>query len=192
MLIDRPFRPYICILGKPIDIPSACPLDVSNHELKPFKIQCRDSVKAHVQEDQCPFEESVCSVCFLILVVERSHDTQEPLTSGDFVNLVLYEKVDERNQCPEEGAGQNFPVLKSFCVSLWTKCYAPQGPGQRSHQIRDHEDVMPAMVVRRRNVCPSTTRECTEDPYTCHKFWQYRIRSCREDIPEEDEGKARA
>ena len=38
MSIERPFRPYICIFGKPIDIPSACPLDVPNDELKPFEI----------------------------------------------------------------------------------------------------------------------------------------------------------
>ena len=102
MSIDRPFRPYICIFGKPIDIPSACPLDVSNHQLKPFKIECRDSVKPHVQEDQRPFEESVCGVCFSTLVVKLSHDTQELLTSGDFMDLMLNEKVDKRDQCSEK------------------------------------------------------------------------------------------
>ena len=102
MSIDRPFRPYICIFGKPIDIPSACPLDVSNHQLKPFEIECRNSVKPHVQEDQRPFEESVCGVCFSILAVERSRNTQGLLTSGDLMDLMLNEKVDKRNQCSEE------------------------------------------------------------------------------------------
>ena len=102
MSIDRPFRPYICIFGKPIDIPSACPFHVSYHQLKPFEIECRNSVKTHVQQYQRPFEESVCGVCFSNLVAEQSHDTQELLTSSDFMDLVLDEKVDKRNQCSEE------------------------------------------------------------------------------------------
>ena len=97
MSMDRPFRPYICIFGKPIDIPSACPLSVSNYQLKPFEIECRDSVKPHVQEDQSPFEESVCGVRFSLLAAGQSHDTRELLTSGDFMDLVLNEEVNKRN-----------------------------------------------------------------------------------------------
>ena len=120
MSIDRPFHPYICIFGKPIDIPSACPLDVSNHQLKPFEIECRHSVKAHIQEDERPFKESVCGVCFSVLVVERSHNFPGLLTSGNFMDFVLNEKVDKRNQCSEERASQNLPVSKSFWVGFWT------------------------------------------------------------------------
>ena len=54
--------PYICILGKPVDIPSARSLDVSDHNLEALEIECRDSIKSYIQEYKSPFEKGVGSV----------------------------------------------------------------------------------------------------------------------------------
>ena len=43
--------PYICIFGKPVDIPSARPLNVPNYKFEAFEIKCGDGVESDVQEN---------------------------------------------------------------------------------------------------------------------------------------------
>ena len=50
--------------GKPVDIPSANPTDISNHKLEILEIYGCDSIKSDIEEDQSPLEESVDSVGF--------------------------------------------------------------------------------------------------------------------------------
>lgn len=56
--------PYICIFGKPVDIPSARPMNISNHKLKIFKVERCDGVKADIEKDQSPLEKGIGGVGF--------------------------------------------------------------------------------------------------------------------------------
>lgn len=68
------------------------------------------------------------------------------LTSRDLVHLVLNEEIHERHQRSEEAASKQLPPPDGAWVR-WAKRQTPQRPGQRSDEVRDHEDVVPVMVV---------------------------------------------
>lgn len=42
-------KPYISSSREPVHVPFAGALDIADDELKAVKVQCRDSVKAHVE-----------------------------------------------------------------------------------------------------------------------------------------------
>jgi hypothetical protein len=49
---------------KPLNVPLANPLDVSDHNLKCAEIECRYSVKGHIEYDQGPLKEGVGGVSY--------------------------------------------------------------------------------------------------------------------------------
>ena len=114
-----------------------------------------------------------------------------PLTSCNPMHFMLYEEIDQGHQCTKEQVCQDFPILDCGRIRR-AEGKASKSPWQSSHEIRDHEYIMPTMVVRRCHVCPPTARDCPEEASSRNNFWQGRIRLRREDIPEEDEGKSRA
>jgi poly(3-hydroxybutyrate) depolymerase len=85
------------------------------------------------------------------------------------VNFVLDEEVDEWRQSRKERAREQLSVSKG-CGVARGQSQATQSPRQRRYQIRDHEDVVPIMVVGRGHICPSTTCQGPEDANAGDEF----------------------
>lgn len=98
------------------------------------------------------------------------------------MDLMLNEIVDQRNQCSEEQTGHNLAVLDSTAV-VGAERKTAESPWQSSDQVRDHEDIMPVMVVGRCNVSPTSTSQSTEDTHAGNELGQSRIGARREDVP---------
>lgn len=47
------------LLWKPINVPLACTLDVSDNQLESFKIESCYCIKRYVKQNQSPFKESI-------------------------------------------------------------------------------------------------------------------------------------
>ena len=69
------------------------------------------------------------------------------------MDLVLDKKVNQRDQCAKEATGKVFPVLDRFRIR-WAQGNAPGGPRNGKDEVRDHQYVMPVMVVGRGDVTP--------------------------------------
>ena len=102
---------------------------------------------------------------------------------------MLDEEVDQRNKCAKEGVSKTFAVLDRSRVRRAEHC-ASDCPGERSHQVADHKDIMPIVVIRACNVRPSTTSECSEDTHTSDKLRQRATGAVREAIEQEDQHEA--
>lgn len=110
-------------------------------------------------------------------------------TSRHTMHFVLNEEVEHRNQSRKESRTQPFPILDSIRIRR-AQQNATNGPGNCRDQIADHEDIVPVMVIRARNVCPSTTRQRPQDSDTCDKLGQTAALSVRDAVPQEDEHEA--
>ena len=106
------------------------------------------------------------------------------------MNLVLDEEVDQRYESRKERSSKDLPVLEGSGVAR-AQGETAESPGQSSDQIRDHEDVMPVMVVSRRDVCPSTAGQCSENANASDEFGKGGIGSAGQDVPKADERKSR-
>lgn len=106
------------------------------------------------------------------------------------MHLVLNEIVDQWHKSTKEQTGHDLAVLQGTTV-VRTESNATQGPRQRRHQVRDHEDVVPVMVIGRSHISPATTGEGPEDTHTGNQLWEVRVRPSRQDIPQEDQGETR-
>lgn len=113
------------------------------------------------------------------------------LTTRDSVHLVLDEEIHQRHKRAEESTSQVFPVPNGGRIRR-AKHQAANRPGQGSHQVADHENVMPIMVIRARNVRPSTTSECPEHAHAGNEFGQCAARPIGQAVKEEDQHKSRA
>jgi hypothetical protein len=80
------------------------------------------------------------------------------------VDLVLDKKVNEGNQSGEESASKYLSILDGFGIGR-AEGNATQCPRESCHEVRDHEDVVPVMIVGRCNVCPSSTGEGAKYSY---------------------------
>lgn len=79
------------------------------------------------------------------------------LTSCDAVNLVLDKEINQGNKSAKEGAAQIFPVFDSLCV--WRAEGETAGcPRNGEHQVGDHKDIVPVVIIGRGDVGPSSTR----------------------------------
>lgn len=108
------------------------------------------------------------------------------LTTRNLVHFVLNEIVNQRDQCSKEQAGHDFAVLDSPTV-VRAKGEAAQGPRQSGHQVRDHEDIVPIMIVGRGHVGPASTCQGSEDAHSSDQLGECRVGTRSEDVPEEDE-----
>ena len=77
-------------------------------------------------------------------------------TASNAIHFVLDEKVNKRNQRAKEQTRKDFPVPDSTGV-CWAEHDATHSPGKGCKNIQNHEDVMPVVVVRARDVGPSAT-----------------------------------
>lgn len=107
------------------------------------------------------------------------------LTSCHLVHLVLYEKVDERNECSEESSGEDLAVLDCFWVGR-TQHQAACCPGYCSHQVGNHEDVMPVMVVSRSDIGPTSACQRSKDAHAGDEFGECRVGTGCEEVPKSD------
>lgn len=105
------------------------------------------------------------------------------------MNLVLYEKVNQRNESSKESASEVFPVLYRRRIGR-TEHEASHGPRQCRNQIADHEDIMPIMVICACHICPSTTSQRPENPNTEDEGRKTTAGPFRQTVVEEDEGEA--
>lgn len=61
---------YISLLWKPIHIPFAGTLDISNNEFETVKVKCSDSIKSNIEEDESPFEKGVDGISYAISAIQ--------------------------------------------------------------------------------------------------------------------------
>lgn len=107
------------------------------------------------------------------------------------MHFVLDEVVDQGHQSAEEQTGQDLAVLDSAAV-VRAEGEAAESPGQGCHQVRDHENVVPVVIISRGNISPASTRECPEQAHTSNQLWQGGIGAGSQEVPKEDEGETRA
>lgn len=62
------------------------------------------------------------------------------------MHFMLDKEIDQWHQCTEEQTSHNLPVLRRAAVIA--KGYAAQRPRQSRNQVRNHEDIVPVMVIR--------------------------------------------
>ena len=107
------------------------------------------------------------------------------------MNLVLDEKVQQWHNRAEEGSRKIFPKPDCLWVG-WAQSYAAQRPRQSSNQIPNHEYIVPVMVIRARDIRPSTACQCPENTHSCYEFRQRASWAIRKAVEEEDEHESRS
>lgn len=107
------------------------------------------------------------------------------------MHLVLNKVVYQWHQSTEEKAGHDLAVLDGPAVVRAQRKTA-KSPWQSSHEIRDHENVVPVMVIGRGDICPSTAGQGSEDTDTGDDLRQSRVGTRGEDVPQEDQSESRA
>lgn len=164
-----------CSFREPLHIPSAETLDISDDHLERIEVICRDSIEGYIKKNQGPLEKGVYRVrC--ALSVTSSYRVSDLLTSCNFVDFVLNEEVNERDKSPEEQPSKPLAPFHSLGIGR-TESETAQSPWERGDQVRDHEDVVPVMIVCRGNVSPASTRQCSEDTNACDDSRQTRVRA---------------
>lgn len=106
------------------------------------------------------------------------------------MDLVLNEEVNQRDECCEERPSKELPVLDS-CGVARAQSKAAKSPRQSGHQVGDHKDVVPVVVIGRGNVCPSSAGQCSEDANTGDELGEGRVGTASQDVPEADESESR-
>lgn len=107
------------------------------------------------------------------------------------MNLVLDEKIDQRHQRAKECASQILPIPDCLRIGR-AQCHDSQSPWDGGDQIADHENIVPTVIIRARDICPASTRQGPEDAHAGHKFGQSRIRLVAHAVDQEDHDEARA
>lgn len=103
---------------------------------------------------------------------------------------MLNEIVDQWNQGSEEKAGYDLAVLDGPTV-IGAESKAAQRPRQSRDKVRDHEDIMPVMIISGGDIGPSTTGQGAEDTHTSDNLRERRVGTRGKHVPQEDEGEAR-
>lgn len=105
------------------------------------------------------------------------------------MQLVLEEVVNHRHEGREEGGCQSLPVSYSLRVRRAERD-APEHPRQCDDEVRDHEYVVPLVVLARGDVGPSAAGQGPEEAHDSDELGEGAIRLSREEIPEPDESEA--
>ncbi len=98
------------------------------------------------------------------------------------MDFVLDEEIDQGNQSPEKGACEVFPVFNSLYV-FWAQCQTTNGPRKSCNEVRDHENVMPIVIIGGGNVGPSSACECSKKAHECNEFRKCLTRPGCEEVP---------
>lgn len=108
------------------------------------------------------------------------------LTASNTMNLVLDEEVNQRHQSSEKQPSQNLPVLDGTLI-LRAESKAPNGPREREDQVRNHENVVPVVVVGAGDVDPATTQDRPEEAHERDELGSECAGPSSQDIPQEYE-----
>ncbi len=103
---------------------------------------------------------------------------------------MLDEEVDQGHEGAEETGGQVLPVLDGLRVGR-AESDAAGGPGDGEYEVRDHEDVVPVVVVGRCDVCPAAACQCPDEAGAGDELGEGASGARGEEIPEADEGESR-
>lgn len=112
------------------------------------------------------------------------------LTTSNAMHLVLDKKVYHGHKGAKKGRGQVLSVLDRFRIRR-AEGDAAKCPRDRNDQVRDHQDVVPVMVVGRGDVGPAATGQCAQQSHRTNKLWQRLAGLRSEQIPQTDQGKSR-
>lgn len=105
------------------------------------------------------------------------------------VDFVLDEEVEQRHDCRKESGGKYLPVLDRFGIRR-AEFDAADGPGDGSQEVRDHEDVMPIVIIRGRNICPAAASECPKYANSRYPLWQGIAFPRGHHIPQRNQGES--
>lgn len=103
---------------------------------------------------------------------------------------MLNKEVDEWDETPVERARHIFPVFDGGRVRRAQRNTA-EGPWNGGKQVRDHEDVVPVMVVGRGDIGPATTSEGPEQAPEGDEAGELMAWPARQEVPEGDENESR-
>lgn len=106
------------------------------------------------------------------------------------MNLVLNEVVDQWHQGSEEEASHDLTILDGTTV-VGAQRKAAQRPRQGRNEVRDHEDIVPVMIVSGSDIGPSSAGQGAEDTHASDDLRERRVRPRGKHVPQEDEGEAR-
>lgn len=104
------------------------------------------------------------------------------------MHFVLYEEINQRDHGPKEQYSSSLPVLHGPFVG-WGCHETAHCPGNRSHKIADHEDIVPIMIVGGCHIYPSATQNCPKQTNTSSCLGQYTRSVCQE-IPKAYQGES--
>lgn len=86
---------------------------------------------------------------------ERKRTTK--LTTSNAMHLMLNKEIHQRQNRSKKAPSEYLPPLQTPRVPR-TQGNTAYRPGYRGHQIGDHEYIMPIVIIRRRDICPTPTR----------------------------------
>ena len=107
------------------------------------------------------------------------------------MHLVLDEEVDQGHEGAEETSCQVFAILDSLGVG-GAEGNAARRPGNREYEVRNHEDVVPVMVVGRRDVRPSAACQRPDEARNGDGLGEGATGLRSEQVPQSDERESRA
>jgi hypothetical protein len=107
-------------------------------------------------------------------------------TSSNAVNLVLDEKVDQRHKRGEKTSSKDLSIFERGGI-VGAQGDTAYCPWQSCNKVRDHEDIVPVMVVGGGNICPSSAGQRSEDADTSNELGQGRVWATSQGVPEADE-----
>lgn len=111
------------------------------------------------------------------------------LTSSNAVDLVLDKEVNQWHERAEEAGSQVFPIFDRFRVRR-AEGDAARRPGQSSNDVRDHQNIVPVVVVGRGDVGPSTAGQRSQQTHGGHEAGQLGPGLPRQEVEETDEGES--
>lgn len=103
------------------------------------------------------------------------------------MNLVLQEEIGQGDQGNVEATSEKLPQENSPGVVVWAQGKAANGPWNSGDEVRNHEDVVPVVVISRRDVGPASTRKGSKDTDTEDELGERRAVSCGQDVPHGDQ-----
>ena len=106
------------------------------------------------------------------------------------MNLVLDKEIDQRHERAKEEPTKNFAVFDRNGVWRAQSETAPR-PRYSCHKVRDHENIVPIVVIGRGHVCPSSASQGSEEASSSNDGWKVGVGSLGKEIPESNECKSR-
>ena len=103
------------------------------------------------------------------------------------MHLMLNKKPNQRHKRPKESIRRSLPILDRLRIR-WAKHNTPDCPGECSDEVRDHEDVVPVVVVGGGDVGPAAAGEGAEDADAGDEFGEGAAAAGGHEVPEGDEG----